>query len=511
MLTNITSIKNHRIFLNFRWKAEMKDFGRYNLIYGGNGTGKTTLSNLLRAIEKGIAFTEGEFTFNFDGGRVSSKNLAAGLLPTLRVFNEDFIKDNVFTVSGSVSPIFVVGESSVSAQKQVEILKQQYVDSLVERKTLTEQVRIREASVEDYCKEIAKGIKLLLNSSGQNPFNFYTKRNYDKTADRLGENYTAFLMEENEKKRLKTLISGSPKDLVNPIQSKLPDPGFFHGQTSEIAQSISELEKDPSLAKWVQEGMRQHSVHQNTGICLFCGQTIPAERLRRLEDHFNRQHTALLEEINQLAELIQNQIEELGFFHVPDKAALANHLLGSYDQATKELKLEVASVKTILKELHKALREKVGKVFESVLLPPYASQVIQSDALARVNAVIEQHNREARDYQSTVTAARERLEEAMVAESIESYRKRKRNCTEAKKRLTDCEQVIIKLKDRIDRIEMDIISHRRSAGEFNRDLQLFLGHDTLRLETQESGYKIMRKDEVATALSQGERTVISFL
>jgi len=45
----------------------------------------------------------------------------------------------------------------------------------------------------------------------------------------------------------------------------------------------------------------------------------------------------------------------------------------------------------------------------------------------------------------------------------------------------------------------------------NLDLKHFLGHDILRLEAKESVYMIMRKDEVATELSLGERAALSFL
>ena len=52
MITCFDSIKKHKVFQDFRWTAALGSFSRFNLIYGGNATGKTTLANLFRVMEK---------------------------------------------------------------------------------------------------------------------------------------------------------------------------------------------------------------------------------------------------------------------------------------------------------------------------------------------------------------------------------------------------------------------------------------------------------------------------
>jgi ABC-type molybdenum transport system ATPase subunit/photorepair protein PhrA len=51
-LTKIEKIKDYHIFKDFTWDDSIPEFKRYNLIYGWNGSGKTTIANLLRCIEK---------------------------------------------------------------------------------------------------------------------------------------------------------------------------------------------------------------------------------------------------------------------------------------------------------------------------------------------------------------------------------------------------------------------------------------------------------------------------
>jgi len=52
-IERIKKIKNHRVFRDFSWTNDLPDFNEKNVFYGWNGTGKTTLCNLFRAIEEG--------------------------------------------------------------------------------------------------------------------------------------------------------------------------------------------------------------------------------------------------------------------------------------------------------------------------------------------------------------------------------------------------------------------------------------------------------------------------
>jgi len=51
MISKINKIKNlGLVFSNYTWDSTIPDFKQFNLIYGWNGTGKTTLSRLFDAI-----------------------------------------------------------------------------------------------------------------------------------------------------------------------------------------------------------------------------------------------------------------------------------------------------------------------------------------------------------------------------------------------------------------------------------------------------------------------------
>ena len=103
-IERIRKIKRHRIFHEFIWPHDLLDFKEKNLFYGWNGSGKSTLSNLFRSIEKRTAISEGEVEFIVSGNKVDGAVLSTIQgLPHVRVFNKDFIADNVFTSDGAVT------------------------------------------------------------------------------------------------------------------------------------------------------------------------------------------------------------------------------------------------------------------------------------------------------------------------------------------------------------------------------------------------------------------------
>src|SRR5689334_15138054 len=80
----------HRIFREYTWPADLKDFDRFNLIYGWNGSGKTTLGKLFRSLERRIPVTEGTVIYRIDGDDVDGALLATRT-EHVRVFNQAFV------------------------------------------------------------------------------------------------------------------------------------------------------------------------------------------------------------------------------------------------------------------------------------------------------------------------------------------------------------------------------------------------------------------------------------
>lgn len=50
MLQRFSEIHEEGLFFGYKWPNDLEDFSKLNLIYGWNGTGKTTLSRLLNQL-----------------------------------------------------------------------------------------------------------------------------------------------------------------------------------------------------------------------------------------------------------------------------------------------------------------------------------------------------------------------------------------------------------------------------------------------------------------------------
>lgn len=133
-IIKINKINNCRTFVDFAWPSadnSLPPFEDYNLIYGWNGTGKTTISDILRDIERNKKSFSGNFEITLQNGVVEAviKSETLGSANTylpdglqIRVFNRTYIEENIFATSnGQISPIFFLGEENIENQKLVEV------------------------------------------------------------------------------------------------------------------------------------------------------------------------------------------------------------------------------------------------------------------------------------------------------------------------------------------------------------------------------------------------------
>jgi wobble nucleotide-excising tRNase len=517
-IERITKIKNHPIFRDFSWPPDLNDFKNYNLIYGWNATGKTVLSNLFRAMEKRQPITIGEMEIVFNGRKINSGEFSTdSTLPQVRVFNRNFIKENVFTSHGVASPIFFLGEESIEKQKQVDDLRRELENQLNNISEKQQEKTAKERELDNHCIERGKTIKELLSSSGSNPYNNYDKRSFRiKCEEMISSGHLAqYVLKSEEKERLKQQKEAFPKEKILSISNPFIDLKTLSSDlkqilaTTVVSRVIQELKDDRELAQWTKDGLEKHKKGK-TSVCLFCGQPVPAERLKRLEEHFNDQYIQFMADIDAKIDELQQNIEGTRNLQLPDKTNLYDHLANDYLSHCSELKKQISTYCETLEKLKQQLDEKRSKPFQSlsfdVNLPDISS--IQVD---EVNGVINQHNQETENFQQTVTSARRKLEESIVAESIDIYITKQKEINESDNAIKNIEGLIKDIQNKIFDLEQEIIEHRKPADDLNQDLRDYLGHDELKFEVKDNGYLITRNNQVAEALSEGEKTAIAFL
>ena len=157
MIKRIKKLKNFGIFHDYSHKSPAPDFKRFNLIYGWNGSGKTTISRLLSNLETGEStfFPDSEYQLEFESGTTAKQKIPY-TENKIMVFNQDYIAENAPSLSdpdAKSKHIYLLGKEDKELAKQIEIDKKELQtlkesedpkkkSSLIYRKELLEKTRL---------------------------------------------------------------------------------------------------------------------------------------------------------------------------------------------------------------------------------------------------------------------------------------------------------------------------------------------------------------------------------
>lgn len=523
-VTRISKIIGHRIFRDFTWPASLQPFGQFNLIYGWNGSGKTTLSSLFRHLQTRSVVAEGEVDFEIDGVKVSGHDLETAHLPSVRVFNRDFIAFTILAAGERMDPIYYFGEDSVEKQKQVEKLKDELDRAKRETATARAEKSKAEKALDDFCINKGKVIKEILISSQTTQYANYDKRNFRQAIEKLTkESADSALLADEDKETLRKQKDAQPKTTVPEVALDVPDFEDLASdadvllQRSVVSQVIEDLAADKEVGAWVQKGLALHSDDWKTDKCRFCDQPLPAARVQRLEAHFNDAFASSQSEVVALAERVEAERGGLAGVQFPDSARLYDHLASELQEATSKAQRLVEEASTFLKGLQEVLLRKRDSPFQRMSVEsalqgtPHPDRAALIRAIQAVNAAIEQHNATTNNFTNKVKEACGSLEQCYVAEAFAEYRLLNDVVTAAESVLQGVIDNPPTLKIKIEAIEREIVEHRKPAEELNAELCSYLGHDELRLDVKDAGYTMTRGGQPAGDLSESEKTAIAFL
>jgi wobble nucleotide-excising tRNase len=517
MITTISRLKHPGVLRDFSWPADLPSFGRFNLIYGWNGSGKTTISRMFRALETRTAPAAGEVVFTINGAAVSSHDFSQATL-SVRVFNRDFVAESVFRVGGSdVPPILVVGKESVEKQKQIEQLRKSLADAQTALASERSKKQAAEKVLDKYCIDQAATIKSVLRSSGSNPYNNYDKSMFrtraqsmvearDKETHRLGESdREKFLAQQraNAKPNLQLIAYQLPdlKALAETVAELL--------STTVVSATIQTLKGDAPLSAWVRDGLGLHQI-RHVNQCLFCEQELPRERLSALEAHFNAEYEQLMQRIDDAIRSLDKAAEAGSGLVLPNRAEFYDDLASEYDAAASALRGAIESANKFLRSLAQLLKDKKANAFSRLELTVHAPDV-DDEAVRHLNDVIQKHNQACDDFQTRVSTARQRLEADSVSTALDEFQRLQDSVSAAETAATHADVETKRISQEIANLEREIVEHRQPAEELNNDLRKYLGHNELCLEIKDTGYTITRNGTPAQALSEGETTAIALL
>lgn len=516
-ITRISRLRNCGIFRDFTWPPDLPEFKQYNLIYGWNGTGKTTLSRLFRRLERRTPWEMGEAVLHINDRDVRGEDFPQSNLQ-IRVFNRGFVNTNVFSVEGrNMPPILVLGKENVEKQKKIECLKARRATAQSSLESAESEERTTHGDLDRFCTDRARAIKDSLRSSSESPYNNYNKAKFRADAENMIDacDHARHILTASERERLLVQHREIPKRKVTQLHYTLPDLGAIKGcvstilASSVVSSAIQRLKDDPELAEWTRKGLAMHR-SRAAEQCLFCEQSLTDDRLAVLEEHFSTQYDQFINRIDQKITQLEALSQESTNIQPPARAELYDDLAPEYEASADELARMSKEVQNFLDAAVQELKNKRLRVFEKIELdlplPP-----VDGGAIERLNSVIGKHNQACDNFDTRSADARKRLADDMIAAVLEEFACRKNAARKATENVQNTNQQVQDFDSEITKLERDIIEHRKPAEELNEDLHRYLGHHELALQIKETVYAITRSGTPAQNLSEGETTAIALL
>jgi wobble nucleotide-excising tRNase len=533
MIEKINKIKNlGLVFSNYTWKTDLPSFKQFNLIYGWNGSGKTTFSRLFNCIDDSL-LSNVEYEIQFSDG---NKYKQSDDLPLkIRVFNQDYIQNNIKIFEGKANSISILlGETSKESVEQIEndrkllngdpdlpdkLGKAQLHLKLSKDKERTTKERdgkfteiaktigaaIGGSSLRDYRRPQAEKDFFTIIEKAELNQEDLTKYSLSAKQDSLPEITRLFLKDIDSEEE------SNPMTLLNNITEKA---GVLLKKTVD-SEVIARLSANADIADWVEQGINLHVKH-STDICEYCQQKIPQSRIEQFGRYFNEEDKKLKVEISDLVEELKKIYSAIQTVQIPDKARFYNNLQNQFDSKKTSFEEVKQTILTEITALAEELKSKKSKTTEIITLktkPDTKSMFISLDGL---NDIIDIHNKTTSDFNEIRLDSVNKLKRhylSTIFDEIKDYDKEISNLSQSVEQL---KSEIEEIQHRINANAAKISSQHKACDVINEKLEVFLGHKELNFMPHTeagvvTGYNIMRGDKPAIHLSEGERTAIAFV
>lgn len=559
MIRKFKSLKGLATYSDYTWDTAMevtddtsdqqKRFADINIIYGYNGSGKTSLSRLVRSWETGTPLPG--INYKIELGEETPKHTITEQTPDAeglyRVFNSDFIEENLFFRSVAADEqahaaafSVTMGEEAEAQRQRMETLKKKLGTPeseglLYEQQNL--QTHFNEVSIS--VATHTRGVTVILERLALDRQNGI-KYNEQLRPD-INYNVAALRKEIQEIQREgHTVLSEDEKQrLLQELQRRalpvLEACCIRHHSLAELAEKVMQIIRRPisgvgklqellqnaELSDWVEHGMELHA----DGICKcrFCGGELTRQRWQTLQGHFNRELNDLFADISDLDEALD---EELAYRNRLDEL----HHHDMYLDFQEEWKTAVTDLQSTLKRREESLRHLkylLARKKETPLLliedwydcRDFEQEVAYyEDALSNVIEKINLYSQEIQEKHEQIRTKLRRnyideqlnkqhyhqLEELLHSSTVE------KDNTEA--RLKDVNKEIEDTQKEWNQLRLQQLSETAAAEQINTYLKAF-GYGFLSLQAEgESGisFSIMRHEERAHHLSEGESRIIAF-
>lgn len=513
MIKKIETIQNFGPFLNYSWNC--KEFQQFNLLFGWNYSGKTTLSRLFRSFQEEILpehYESATFKICCDNGAVYTEEKLSTPL-SIRVFNEDFVKENLCWDESSANPFIILGKENVELMETLRKKNDEYKNMVNDNKIRSDKVEEMGAQLDREYINKARDIKKTLNILG------YNKANLKSLIEEIKDNPGAYLLDQETFSRI--FLKYNNKSKLSKIPPISRDIGDIHELYEEIqtlsskiveTESIQSLVDDPKLNKWIKEGVE---LHKNNTICKFCGQTLIPDIIQKYLRHFSDDYEIFQSKLENIKKKLTKIHDDLLLINIPDKGLFYSDLSETGFEKLRLFPEQVKKYDHSISTLITAVEIKSDNLFKQLTVDPIEYNYNElRQSIDTINHLISTHNTRIECFDTEQSEAKDKLLKSYAAEFVQD-----RNVIEVEQdikiirgKLILETKTINELKNEIREISNKLAKGAVGAKTINDYLEIFFAKEDIKIhpETEDNKFYLYRKDKKAYNLSLGEKTAISF-
>ncbi|WP_201732192.1 AAA family ATPase [Acidithrix sp. C25] len=515
MIRRLDWIKDSGIFVDYRWATTLPDFAKINVIYGPNGSGKTSLA---RAVDGTRNVTDGYQNLSLKVEELGSRRDTNGnddqVFDRLHVFCETYIERSLRFHEGSpnIDAVLTLGERTAEAEARIERLQEELVARTNDRDTgRAEALAAERAATASYERVSASVVGHLSRVQGFRSRASYNSgvvgRKYvgDRTAwktltDVEIAEKTRFVASDNREEVERNSFSLNPaaelKSRAESLLAKTP-----------VAIVLDTLTAHPEATSWVQDGL---ALHEHLKTCLFCGQPLPTDRLHDIEQHFSDEVSRMQRELDGLSGEFESLVVNCDALvqQIPTRGLLFEDLRSDFDEAAQGLRDQVDALKRWADEILQRMKKKRTNVLNIVEGTLVNAPAIDGSAM---DMVCRKHNNRVTQHDQLLTSTANEIEGHHLKAEEKEIDNQAVNLTTAKAKVSGAQA-------RIDEIETEIAALQNVEGDptpsadvLTREVARLLGRSELSFQSRDGRYVVTRDGQPAIGLSVGERSAIALV
>jgi len=519
VLKGIQKIKGLGVFANYTQPASTAEFGVKNLIYGWNYSGKTTLSRLfglLDAKKPNPELPPCTFSIDTDQGTVTEANYQT-CPQTVRVFNSDFVAENLNFAGTPFKPILLLGSDSEVAQKEIEqceeLAKRSMAETASAKKAADDAKKTLDKAKTDASAQI-KSTMSLVNAFGATQF--------DKELLTVGLGLEDYELNADARDADLKLARSSDQDQLASVPQVVLSPVIddLHAQatvllakTPSLASTIDHLVKNPLVESWVETAL---PLHDDKTTCEFCGGDLDAHRMASIKAHFSKDLANHKQEVQTLlakvesAKLSMAQRKDVELY-----AQFRARLATAQSDTQTAVEAFNAEVQTLADDLRQKIQAPFAVIVPQAINPVKTTSV--TTATDALNEVIGENNKVTSNFSTEKAAAITRLKLHYAQEfhkkaDIPGFEANQKRFARRQKKYNWCSE---QLDKEIRRLKAIISQAQRGREEINKRIETLLGSESVQISVIKVGdqerFQLVRRDgKPAKHLSEGEKTAIAF-